>query len=72
MSKLITIIWQGSYDELRKIYLAHIDPNAKLDDSVESKGQMICGIDLHLRLNGKIKPKINITEDGNDDFKSIT
>ena len=54
---LITLTWTGTYDDLKQLYIAHIETDAILGDDVESKAEMVFGLMEHLTLNNKIKAK---------------
>jgi len=62
MSNLITLTWTGTYEDLKQLYIAHIEADAILGDDVESKAEMVFGLMEHLTLNNKIKAKVDIKQ----------
>ena len=54
---LITLTWTGTYEDLKQLYIAHIESDAILGDDVQSKAEMVFGLMQHLTLNNNIKAK---------------
>lgn len=62
MNNLITLTWTGTYEDLKQLYIAHIESDAILGDDVQSKAEMVFGLIQHLTLNNNIKAKVDIKQ----------